>query len=332
MHFWEKLKSGCQKCDLCRKRVLVALSGGADSVALTLALKEIEEELNLEIWAAHLDHQLRGEQSAEDARWVREFCDQLGVPLISETARVTETAEATGGGLEETARRLRYEFLKRAAEENGLSAIVVAHHADDQIETVLHHLLRGTGLQGMAGMPYRRSLSAGIELLRPMLELTREDILNYLQEQNQTFVQDETNQDTRYTRNRIRHELLPLLKQEYSSNIGESLLNLSRQAGDIQLLLEEEARTILKQVLLDSDQSTVRIDKLELATHPRHLIREVFVQLWRQNDWPRQRMTFEHWDRLAGVILNEQEGTSLPGPFTAKRVRKELHFLKNDQG
>ena len=329
MQFLEKLKKGISECQITHRRVLIGLSGGADSIALTRGLLFLQAELNLELVAAHLNHQLRNDDSLRDAEFVERFCQQHQLPLFSETASITKLTLETGNGIEETAREVRYEFLKCIAHQQNCTAIAVGHHADDQVETVLHHLLRGTGLQGIAGMPWSRQFDSDLFLIRPMLEITRQEINDFLREHSQEVVYDESNQDTRYTRNRLRHELLPLLKNEFSPNIEDAMLNLSRQARESQEVLEQEARVLLGQVLLNQTDTCLQIDKPTLAQHPRHLIREVFVQLWRQQNWSRQRMTFTHWDRLAGVILGEHEGTSLPGPLCAKRVKKQLHIVRD---
>ena len=218
--------------DLGKKRLLLAVSGGADSVALLRGMLALQQEFHLELAVAHLNHQLRGVDSDNDVRWLNEQCAQLQIKFFSGEQNISAIAAESRTGIEETARKVRYDFLRNIASENNFSHIAVAHHADDQAETVLHHFLRGTGIAGLAGMPFSRKLEEGIQLIRPLLHIRQTEIKNYLQEIDQPFLEDATNQENHYTRNRIRNQLLPLLKEEYNQNIEAALLRLSTQAEE----------------------------------------------------------------------------------------------------
>ena len=201
---------GIQEC-----RLSVAVSGGADSVALLRGLSALQEELSLELIAGHVDHGLRA-ASSHDAAWVAAQCAELGVPLELRMADVPALVAARGGGIEETARRARYELLTQIAVESGCRFLAVGHVADDQAETILHHLLRGTGLNGLRGLPQVRDLGSGVRLIRPLLQLRREEARLYLDEIGQEFREDASNVDLSFTRNRIRRLLLPLLREEFN--------------------------------------------------------------------------------------------------------------------
>ncbi|MFH0821092.1 MAG: tRNA lysidine(34) synthetase TilS, partial [Candidatus Peregrinibacteria bacterium] len=160
------------------KRVVVGVSGGADSVALALALKE----LRYEVIVAHLNHRLRGDESDADAEFVKNFAQKLRVPYVIEKAEIPRH-----GNLEDNARKIRYEFLENARKRFRADCIAVAHHRDDQMETVLMHLLRGAGPRGLAGMQLQRG-----KLLRPLLDTTKKEILEFLRKRGQPFRTDST--------------------------------------------------------------------------------------------------------------------------------------------
>ena len=187
-------------------RVLCACSGGADSTALLHFLCHFE---GITLVCAHFNHRLRGAEADRDAAFVRDLCVQLGVELVSESADVAAFAAAQRLGTEEAARTLRYAFLERAAAEQGCDRIATAHHAEDNAETILWNLTRGCGTRGLAGIPPVRG-----KFIRPMLNVTRQEILEYLQRNGLRFVDDSSNALDDNPRNRIRHHVLPLLKAE----------------------------------------------------------------------------------------------------------------------
>src|SRR5438128_702763 len=189
--------------------MVVAVSGGPDSVALLRALVELRREEALTI--AHLNHQLRGLESDADEEFVRQLHARLqaegaGKPLLScRRIDVAGQARAEGGNLEAVARRVRYQWFGQVAAENGARWVATGHTADDQAETVLHRLLRGAGLKGLRGIAPRRPLAPGIDLIRPLLGMARAELLEYLSERGQSYCEDRSNVDLRFTRNRIRH-------------------------------------------------------------------------------------------------------------------------------
>ena len=185
--------------------LLCAVSGGRDSVCLLHYLAAIAPQRGFTVAAGHLNHQMRPE-ARRDEDFVRELCRTLGVAFYTEAAPVYETAARWGLGVEETGRRLRYEFLFRTADAIGADRIATAHHAQDQAETVLLNLLRGTGPEGLGGIPPVRG-----RIVRPLLQTGRAEIEDYLQENGLSHVEDSTNEDTHYARNRLRHGALPAL-------------------------------------------------------------------------------------------------------------------------
>ncbi len=204
-------------------RVLAAFSGGADSTALLLSLMELLSEGGIAgLYAAHLDHGIRGAAGEADRAYCERFCAERGIPILSERADAPALAKNAGMTLEEAARALRYEFLERARLRAGADCIAVAHQRDDQAETVLLHLLRGCGASGLCGMKPRTGAIA-----RPLLGVSRADIESYLAERGVGWRTDETNAQCDALRNRVRNELLPVLRQ-YNPRISEALV---RTAG-----------------------------------------------------------------------------------------------------
>lgn len=289
-------------------------------MALLCGLHRLAPALRLELHAAHLNHGLRPGRAEEDAEWTQALCRQLDLPIIAEHADVPGRAQAEHWNIEEAARIVRYEFFARAAKNVGATHVAVAHHADDQVETVLHHLSRGTGLAGLRGMKRSRPLAEGITLVRPLLSVRRATIENWLAEIGQDHRIDATNADVGRTRNRIRHKVLPAFESEFGPQIRESILRLSEQADEIQSSIEMEANRLLGACLADESSDVCRLDVRRLAGLPRHLIREVFVALWRKQKWPRQPMGFDDWDRLYQFQIAAEAGRiSLPGKIEAAR-------------
>ena len=187
-------------------RVLCAVSGGADSVAL---LHWLTKQPGLTLLCAHYNHRLRGEESARDEDFVRGLCRRWNIPCFVGGGDVAAYAKERGLGLEDAARRLRYAFLEQTAAEENCERIATAHHADDNAETVLLNLTRGAGLKGLGGIPPVRG-----NIVRPLLQTTREEILAYLAQQDIPFVTDSSNASDAFARNRIRHHVLPVLRQQ----------------------------------------------------------------------------------------------------------------------
>ena len=300
--------------------MVVAVSGGPDSVVLARAFKELQPTFNLEpLILAHLNHQLRGEESNEDESFVAELAGTLSdfgagqVRLAIHRVDVRSEARRTKDNLEKVAREVRYRWLAQVAREAGARWIATGHTADDQAETVLHRLLRGSGLQGLRGIAPHRELRPGVELIRPMLSATRADVLAFLQEIGQPFREDHSNFDRRFTRNRLRHDLLPQLAREYNPDIHSNLARLAEQAADAFAEIEARAAALLAECELPRTSDMLILDRTKLAAAPRHLLREALRLLWRREGWPCDAMRFEDWDSAAAVACGEVTAADLPG-------------------
>ncbi len=305
--------------------VLVAVSGGADSVALLRGLSELKGNSGEgRLIAAHFNHQLRGAESDADEAFVRKLAQTLSVPL--EVGKGDTPTGSTGDGIEAAAREERYEFLTVTAHRKGARYLVTAHTADDQVETVLQRILRGTGIGGLVGISRARELSPGISLLRPLLSINRAEVLAYLDALHQPFREDSSNASLQFTRNRIRHELLPLLEREYAPTLRNSLLRLSKLAEENQDLLSSLLEPNLAHVQRRGD--TLILDCEALAPLHRHLLREFLLLLWSDLHWPQQEMSLSKWDQLAALIQQPEESAvqMLPGGIRVEKVGDELHL------
>jgi tRNA(Ile)-lysidine synthase len=324
--FLNELRDGLKRCDLVHSRLLVAVSGGADSVALLCGLVDLSSELSLELFIAHLNHRLRGADSDADARWVGDLAMTLNLPC--EIGHIPDgILSADSRGMEEQARRLRYEFLDSAAAKFESPAIALAHTASDQAETVLHHLCRGTGIAGLCGIPPSRQTASGRRLTRPMLAISRTLVEAFLDERGQTFCTDHSNADTAMTRNKLRHVILPLLREQINPQVEAALCRLAEQATEIDEVLHHAASQLLGRCVMDLQPDSCHLDVSELADQPRHLIREMFSALWQKQDWPRQAMGFAHWNRLADMLVT-RKSVDFPNGIEARFHSDRLLVLR----
>jgi tRNA(Ile)-lysidine synthase len=312
---------------------IVAVSGGADSLALLRALIALRETgASGLLVIAHLNHRLRGEESDGDEQFVGDLHRQLteaglaNLEFRSERLDIAERSRESGENLEAVARRERYRWLGKVAGEFGLTCVATGHTADDQAETVLHRLLRGTGLQGLRGIAARRSLGNGINVVRPLLTTTRAEILQYLNELEQPFRVDCSNADLHFTRNRIRHQLLPLLTKEYNPAIAALLGRLAEQAGEVFGYIESQAAELLQECELAPAAQMRILNRVRLAHAPRYLICEAVRLLWSRAGWPADGMRFTDWDRVAGVVLGEIPAVDLPGAIHVRAKDRVLQL------
>ena len=317
-------------------RVLVALSGGPDSMALVHGLLQLCRSGRLgqcTVCLAHLNHCLRGEESDEDEAFVRDYAGQLKLPLTVERIDVGQAVRDGGGSIETEARRQRYGFLERAARQNGCQKIAFGHHADDNVETILHRLLRGTGLKGLAGIPAVRSLG-DLQIVRPLLQSSREDIMAFLRDNKVPYRHDASNDAAVHTRNRLRHELLPLLRGQYNPRIDQALLRLAHIAGLYGGLVSEDSAAMLEAIVLEHTgerlglcvESFNKLHRVARADIVHHALASLGVGLG--------GIGFEQITRILDMADGAADQvTQLPGSVTVRRERERLVFeRKKDTG
>lgn len=298
---------------------IVAVSGGADSVAL---LRALQQSGCAPLVVAHFNHHLRGTESADDARFVRELASQLGLPFRLGEEDVAAAAARTRENLEATARRVRYAWLGATAAEVGAAWVATGHTADDQAETLLHRLIRGTGLQGLRGIASVQTGPAGLApptcLVRPILSVTRAEVLDYLASLDQPFREDSSNADPRFTRNRIRAELVPLLKT-FNPEVVSVLGRLAGQAAEVHDVLIEQARRLLERAERPRADGRVILDVATLTAAPPALIRAALRLVWEREGWPMGNMGHDQWDRAVGVVQHLTNKWDFPGGISARR-------------
>lgn len=318
--FEDRLASTWPPSDWRGVTVLAAVSGGGDSVALLRGLSALAARTPGpgRIVVAHFHHGLRGAAADDDAAFVADLARQLGLECEIGRAAPGELAPRQRGR-EGAARHARYEFFRAVAGQCGARFVVTAHTADDQVETLLQRLLRGTGVAGLAGIPRARSLVPGIALLRPLLTFRRDELRDYLDQLGQPFRHDASNDDEQFARNRLRHELLPLLARRYSPDPAAALLRLAESASNctrvVARLVDELAAHAVEHC-----GDRVRVDCAKLASADSYLVRELFVAVWKERHWPRQAMTTEHWHALATLVLDPVPARrTFPGAIDARR-------------
>jgi len=251
-------------------RVLVGLSGGPDSTAVLLCLHQLAEKQSISLQAAHLNHGLRGDRATHDARHAADLADALGIPFITETHSVEAFRLTHRMSPEEAAREVRYRFLERAAIAGGFNRIALGHHQDDDAEVMLMRFLRGSGPLGLAGIPPQRPGSGGaVMIMRPFIRTPRPAILAFLQRSGVTAVEDESNADVHFLRNRIRHQLLPLLTEQYNPALVEGLSRMAHLMRDEEDWLCGVASQTLQALTLADHGTLLMLDRKGLAEcHP----------------------------------------------------------------
>ena len=240
--------------------VLIGVSGGIDSITLLYSLYFLKDDLKCSLVAAHANHGLRGEQSDNEAEFVRNIADELKLPSVIEKIDVLGYMAEKGLSKQVAARDLRYDFFERAARQYSANKIALGHNADDQAETVLMRLIRGSGAKGIAGIkPVRDG-----KIIRPLIEIRRDEITEFVKEKGLKHVEDPSNLEPYYRRNKIRLELMPLLKKEYNPNIVERLRETAEIIGDEDVFLEGYCSKILSDIILSKGNEAIEIDVLKL--------------------------------------------------------------------
>jgi tRNA(Ile)-lysidine synthase len=307
--------------------VLAAVSGGADSMALLVCLSHLVPRLNIILTAAHLNHGIRGIEADEDEIFIRNYCDQWSIPFIAESAEIKNRAITTKQNLEDLARRVRYEFLRRTAAKIGAAKIAVGHNLDDQAETVLMRLLRGSGIQGMA------SIYPVIDntVIRPLLECTRAEILEFLADRKIPFREDSSNLDPRYSRNRVRKELIPYLRKCFNPHLLHVLAREAEISREIWQYLDAQAKSAFKSIQVPA-RNGISLDAKRLhELHP-GFQKLVLRQALKECRESLKSITWDHITGMIGLCGPEKSGCrlELPGGYIALRQFGELWLLEND--
>lgn len=307
--------------------LVVGLSGGADSTALTDVLASLQRRHGFRLVAAHLDHGLRA-GSGDDAAFCHALCERLGVPFRGGTAPVRDRARREKGGLEQAARLERYSFLRRVKDDEGAAWIAVAHTQDDQAETLLLRLLRGAGASGLAGMR-----PASGDLVRPLLAVPRAGVLEHLRARGLAWREDPSNADPAHLRNRVRHELLPYLEQRFNPRIREALARTAGLLADEAAYVGGQAEALVAGIGSPEGDALV-LDRLQLAGAPLPVARAA-VRLALQRTGGLAGIDRGHVDRVLQVAQSGAPAGRrllLPGGrearFTHRQLRLEMRAIR----
>lgn len=315
----DALESAWPPAEWASHPVVVACSGGPDSVALATALVELSEPVESvevpsprKLSLAYVHHGLRAEADRDEAVVTR-LAQNLGVAV--DVARVSlPEGTAQGEGIEGLARKLRYETLRRIARERGARFLVTAHHAEDQAETVLFRMLRGSGESGLTGISRRRKLGPFVTLVRPCVSISRETLKAYAEERGLAFVADAMNEDPKYLRSRIRQELLPLLESRFFPDVVSALCRLADDAAERREFVERKAGDYLDRYATRTDRA-IAIDFGPALAEGPFFLREIVRLLWMRNGWPRQNMSRSRWLELERLVASPAEAAESPIVF-----------------
>ena len=331
---WRKLKLPIKD-----STIIVAVSGGTDSTALLLGVEELirARKLNLTVWVGHLDHALRAE-SRKDAKWVSQLAKDLGFEIVVSRAKVAERAQAKAENLEQAAREARYEFLERAAKKRKVKFVLTAHTMDDQAETVLLRLMRGSSGSGLGGMEAVRPIAKGspVKLVRPLLWTVRKETEDYCRQRGIAVLHDEMNDDERFSRVKVRKQLIPMM-QSFNNRIVEALsrtANMLREDGAV--LLTDSAVLLKKAADVAADALETDMPSLSvsvLAEAPSAIRRRALREWITNGRGDARRLEMAHLLAVERLLEGTKGGRTVELPSGAKvrRNRGLLEFVaKND--
>jgi tRNA(Ile)-lysidine synthase len=330
MQLKQKFKNTIIKYNLLKKgdRVIVAVSGGPDSICLLVLLIQLKDELGLYLHVATFNHLIRKKQAYEDIKFVKAKARECNLPVTAGETNVPRFAKLNKLSLEEAARMTRFAFLKKVAKENKAHKIALGHNLDDQIETFLMRLIRGAGLTGLGGMAPKRK-EDNFEIIRPLIETSRQDIENYLKQKRIKFRLDKTNQSIAYLRNKIRLKLIPLLEKEYNPNIKEVILRTLHSIREVNEFLEKRIELKSKKIM-NRKGSYLYLNLKGLKNLSwivkTHILRKAILET--KGDL--RQFSYKNWFALHRLAFELQSGKflTLPGGMVVRKVYNNLIFEK----
>jgi tRNA(Ile)-lysidine synthase len=320
MNFTDKLHSNLLKYRLLERgeRLLVGVSGGADSVALLLALYELRHELGIEIMVGHFNHALR-RSAVRDQAFAKGLAGRLGLRFVTETNRKKVPDK---GSLEEFARDRRYDFLLRSARRVGAGSIALAHTQDDLAETVLMRILRGTGLAGLRSMSFK-SCRGKVAVVRPMLNISRHEVEVFLKRKKARFVHDPTNSSLDFTRNKVRLKLIPYLEKHFAPDIKERLATLADSVALDYDFLENALEKVFYRVAERAEIRSLAYSRLHQAMR-RMVLRALLEQIRTGS----QALSLKHIDLIDKFITSSVKGQmSLPGGVKLVKNKNKIKLI-----
>ncbi len=328
----KSIKKILETVELTRKRhalfhkndaIVLAVSGGPDSIALLRILLALQKKYSLKLVVAHVNHGLWPQQAKRHEALVRQSCEKLGLPFRIKRIKLKEIAKRLGRSLEEAGRIERYRFFEKIAGRFGCQSIATAHTRDDQAETVLLRIIRGSGIKGLSGIPYKRA-QGRFAVVRPLLDVEKSALVRFLRKNGLRFCIDRTNRDTTFLRNRVRRRLLHVLEHEFNPNIKSALASLQRVSQEIQDCLDGISSIALQACRIrtrSKRRATLHVKKLQ-RYHPA-IQREVILRALTQVKGDTRRVGFSHLAAVADMLRPGHKPlleTHLPG-FVCIRLR-----------
>jgi tRNA(Ile)-lysidine synthase len=306
--------------------VIIAVSGGPDSVALLHILYEIAPHFSLKLGVAHLNHCLRQNDSDDDADFVESLAATLDLPCYSQKQDILRYQRENKLSLEEAARRVRYEFLDQIANAYQYNKIALGHHADDNAELVLMNLFRGTGTLGLSGIPPKRDE----KIIRPMIRVRRADIIEFLDQNRLKCVYDRTNADKRHLRNRVRHDLIPMLKTAYNPNISDTLNRLSSIVRSEEEWIEDVVHPFFEKAVLRIRQNRIELSVPVLNRYHKALQRRVIRSALLKAKGDLRRIGFANVDSVIDLLVKKSPfgEIDLPAGIRIRRDQDTIHIFR----
>jgi len=297
-------------------KIVVGISGGPDSVCLLHILHRLIPEYGIELYALHVNHMLRGEDADLDELFVKEFCNSLGVPLRVIASDINKISESSGISLEEAGREVRYRAFEQYAADVGASKIAVAHNKNDLVETVLMNIIRGSGLEGLTGIDYRRG-----KIIRPLLDIDRKDIEDYCRQNNLSPRIDLSNLENKYTRNKVRLDLIPYITRMFNVDVVESVYRLAALLKDDNDLIEKVALEVYSSCVTSRKPDMVSLDIARLKKNHVSLVKRVLRNAIREVKGNIKGIESKHIDMVMDLMESGKTGLEihLPGRIRAMR-------------
>jgi tRNA(Ile)-lysidine synthase len=283
--------------------VLVAVSGGIDSVVLFHLLFELSDLLRLKLEIIHLNHGLRGDQADRDQQFVQQLANRYELPFLSRKVNIPRFIARKNLSEEEGARILRYRFFEWALKKTEANCLALGHHADDQVETIIDHFLRGSGVKGLSGMPIRRD-----RFIRPLLFTTRQEIETYAKSHSLHYIIDSTNVMVKYRRNRIRHELIPYLKQHFNPAIDDVVFRSATIMNEVEIYLNDQAQLALEKCLVNIKKNKIILDINSFLNYFIIIQKYMLFQILDRLQLSRSILTTQRLDRIQQLILERVSG------------------------
>ena len=303
------------------KKLLLAVSGGPDSLAMLELFSEYKDEFDLKIAVAHVDHKLR-EESAAEAEFVKACAQKKGFDFFLKQINLPELIKKNNSSAEALARELRFDFFKEIIQKNNYDLLALAHHRDDQAETVLLNLFRGSGLQGLSGIQSKTELN-GIKIIHPLLEFSKEEILAYCKQKKLEPRFDSTNQENIYSRNIIRNEIFPLVEKKINYNAREVIARSSKLVAAENEFLQEMAAKKYEQIVKSENKNKIVVDFNEIINLDQVLQRRIYRFIYNKLNSNLDDLYLDHIFEIEKLIQNQKTGR---GVDIASGIRVEISY------